>query len=257
MTMTRRRKAERPKRRKGESDALLTIWKREVRSYFHTPTGYVFMGVFLTISSAMFYMVILKQRSSDLPAFIGDMSYLWMLLSPVLTMKLLAEERQKKTDQLLLTSPSSLTGIVLGKYFAAITVLAMTVVLTFGYVVVVAAYGQIWMRELAVCYLGFVLQGCAFVALDLYISGCVASPMTAAILSFGANLLLWMMDLLADSIAVVQVTDVLSFLSLYSRNEPFLMGQLSFAGLIYDLAFICAFLLLTIDHLDQRRTRGN
>ena len=81
---------------------MFAIWKRELQSYFYTPTGYVFMGVFLTLSSVMFYLQILQQRSSDLLTFIGQMSYIWMLLCPVLTMRLLAEERQKRTDQLLL-----------------------------------------------------------------------------------------------------------------------------------------------------------
>lgn len=235
---------------------MLTILKREFRSYFHTAIGYVFTGVFLTISSVIFFMVILKQRSGDLPAFIGDMSYLWMLLSPVLTMKLLAEERQKKTDQLLLTSPVSPTGIVMGKYLAAVAVLGITVLLTAFYAVIVAVYGRVWPAELCVCMLGFLLQGCAFTALDLYISGCCMSPVTAAILSFGANLTLWMMDLLADSVNISWIGDALSFLSLYSRNEAFLMGQLSFAGIIYDLCFVLAFLAATVFHMYNRRYRG-
>ena len=235
---------------------MLTILKREFKSFFHTAVGYVFMGVFLTISSVMFFMVILKQRSGDLPVFIGDMSYLWMLLSPVLTMKLLAEDRQKKTDQLLLTSPVSPAGIVAGKYLAAVAVLGITVLLTMLYAVIVALYGRVWPAELCVCTLGFFLQGCAFTALDLYISGCCTTPVLAAILSFGANLTLWMMDLLADSVNIPWLCDILSFLSLYSRNEPFLMGQLSFAGMIYDLCFVLAFLAAAVFHMNNRRYRG-
>ena len=74
---------------------MRAIWKRELQAYFLTPTGYVFMGVFLLLSSVMFYLQIMQARSSDLPTFVGQMSYLWMLLSPVLTMRLLAEERQR------------------------------------------------------------------------------------------------------------------------------------------------------------------
>ena len=88
------------------------------------------MGVFLALSGTFFYMLILGSRSSDVLTFLGQLSYLWMLLSPVLTMRLLAEEKQKRTDQLLLTSPVSLPGIVLGKYLAAFTVMIFTVLLT-------------------------------------------------------------------------------------------------------------------------------
>ena len=232
---------------------MKTIWKRELQSYFYTPAGYVFIGVFLAVSSILFYMQILRQRSGDLPTFIGEMSYLWMLLSPVLTMRLLAEERQKKTDQLLLTSPVTLPGIVVGKYLAAVTVLLLTAGLTLLYVLVVAIYGTVYPAELAVNYLGFILQGCAFVAIDLFVSGCVSSPVTAAVAAFGANFLLWVLDLLEGAVRVPWIAEVLRFLSLYSRNEPFLMGQLSFAGILFDLSVIAAFLTLTVYRLDSRR----
>ena len=234
---------------------MKAIWKREMQGYFFTPVGYVFLGVFLTVSSVMFYMAILSTRSGDLPTFIGEMSYLWMLLSPVLTMRLLAEERQKKTDQLLLTSPVSLPGIVAGKYLAAVTVLLTAAGLTLLYVLIVAIYGTVYPAELAVNYLGFILQGCAFAALGLFLSSCAATPVTAAVLAFGANFLLWILDLLETAVQVRWISDALKFVSLYNRNEPFLMGQLSFAGTFYDLAFIAVFLALTVYRLDRRRVR--
>ena len=232
---------------------MRAVWKRELQGYFYTPIGYVFIGVFLAVASALFSLGILKQRSGDLPAFIGQMSYIWMLLSPVLTMRLLAEEKQKQTDQLLLTSPASLPAIVLGKYLAAITVLLLTAALTGCYAAVVGIYGQVFPAELVVNYLGFILQGCAFVALDLFLSGCAANPVTAAVLAFGANFLLWILDLAENAIPMEWLASALRFISLYRRNEPFLMGQLSLAGVLYDLSFIAAFLALAIWRLDRRR----
>ena len=235
---------------------MLAIWKRELQSYFYTPVGYVFMGVFLALSGTFFYMLMLGSRSSDVLTFLGQLSYLWMLLSPVLTMRLLAEEMQKRTDQLLLTSPVSLPGIVLGKYLAAFTVMIFTVLLTLIYVLIIAMYGAVYPSELLVGYLGFILQGGAFLALDLFISGCASSQVTAAVTAFGVNLALWLLDLLAGSMTQSWVRDVLYFFSLYDRYNPFLMGQLSFASIGYDLSFIAAFLALTIHRLDSRRYRG-
>ena len=235
---------------------MKAIWKRELQSYFYTPVGYVFIGVFLLVSSILFFLTILRQHSGDLPTFIGQMSYLWMLLSPVLTMRLLAEERQKKTDQLLLTSPVSLAGIVTGKYLAAVTVLLAAAGATLLYAVVVAVYGRIYPAELAVNYLGFILQGCAFAAMDLYLSGCAQTPVTAAVMGFGANLMIWMIDLLRDQVSVRWIGDAIDFLSLYRRNEAFLMGQLSWAGIIYELSFAAAFLAMTVHHLENRRISG-
>lgn len=235
---------------------MTAIWRRELQSYFYTPIGYVFMGVFLTLSSVMFYLQIMAQRSSALLTFIGQMSYLWMLLSPVLTMRLLAEERQKRTDQLLLTSPVSLPGIVVGKYLAAVTVMAFTALLTGMFVLIVGIYGEVYPGELMVGYLGFMMQGCAFAALDLFISGLARNQVTAAVMSFGANFALWMLDMLESAVTIDGLDQVMSFFSLYSRNEPFLMGQLSFASIVYDLSFAAACLVLTIHSLDRRRYQG-
>lgn len=235
---------------------MRAIWKRELQGYFYTPVGYVFMGVFLLLASVMFYVSIMQNRSSDLPTFIGMLSYLWMLLCPVLTMRLLAEERQRRTDQLLLTSPVSLPGVVLGKYLAAVTVMLLTVALTLLFVLIVAIYGQVYPAELMVSYLGFILQGCAFIAIDLFLSGCAGNQVTAAVMAFGANFLLWILDMLETSVSSAFVRNVLSFFSLYARSESFMMGQLSFAGVGYFLSITAAFLVLTIHVLDSRRYRG-
>ncbi|MDD6049845.1 MAG: ABC-2 transporter permease [Clostridiales bacterium] len=235
---------------------MLSIWKRELQGYFFTPVGYVFMGVFLSLSSVIFFLTIMQSRSGDLLSFIGTMTYLWMLLCPVLTMRLLAEERQKRTDQLLLTSPVSLPGIVLGKYLAAVTVMLLTVLLTGLFVLIVAIYGRVYPGELLVGYLGFVLQGCAFIALDLLISGCTSNQVTAVVAAFGANFVLWMLDLIQAAVHIDWVRALLSFFSLYERTEPFLMGQFSFASVGYDLSFAAGCIALTIHLMDARRYRG-
>lgn len=234
---------------------MIAIWKRELQSYFYTPVGYVFMGVFLTLAGMMFYMQNLSQLQSSVLLLLGQITFMWMLLSPVLTMRLLAEERRQKTDQLLLTSPVSLTGVVLGKYLAAATVLVGTVLLTFLYVVVIALFGQVYPGELFVGYLGFILQGCAFLALDLFISGCAKNQITAAIAAFGVNLMLWVLDLMANAATAPALVAVLKFLSLYSRYEPFLLGQLSYASILYDVTFSAFFLIATVRLLDARRFR--
>lgn len=231
-----------------------TIRKRELQGYFYTSVGYVFIGVFLIISSILFYVGILKPRSGELPNFIYTMSYLWMLLCPILTMRLLAEEKQKKTDQLLLTSPVSLPGIVMGKYLAAVTVLLITAGMTLLFVLVVAIYGRVYPAELAVNYLGFILQGCALVALDLFLSGCAGTPVTAAVLAYGANLMLWILDEMYSLIQADWISEILKFLSLYRRNENMIrIGQLSIAAILYDLSFIAAFLALAVFRLDRKR----
>ncbi len=234
---------------------MTAIWSREVKSYFHTPVGYVYMGVFLALSGVLFDVQILQQRSSDLPTLIGQMSYLWMLLCPVLTMRLMAEEKQNHTDQLLLSSPASLPGIVVGKYMAAVTVQLLTVLLSTVLAGIVWMYGRIYPMELLTAYLGLILQGFAFIALDLLMASLAFSQVTAFLMAFGANLLLWMLDMVSGSVSG-PLASVISFVSLYVRNEPFLMGQMSFASILFDLAMAALFLVLTVYGMDRKRRRG-
>ena len=135
------------------------IYRREMQSYFYTPAAYVFLGVFLALGSVFFGIGNLTARSGNLLPLLGQLSYVWMLLSPVLTMRLIAGEKRQHTEQMLFASPCSLSGIVLGKFFAACTVLLIAVGATWVYALIVAIYGKLYAGEVAVAYLGLVLQG--------------------------------------------------------------------------------------------------
>ena len=106
---------------------MRAIFKRELQGYFYTAAAYVYMGVFLTLGCVFFAINNLAARSSDLNNLLWMMSYLWMLLTPILTMRSFAGERKARTDQLLLTSPVSLWGVVGGKFLAACAVLLCSV----------------------------------------------------------------------------------------------------------------------------------
>ena len=229
------------------------IYRREMQSYFYTPAAYVFLGVFLTLSGVFFGVTNLASRSGNLLETLALLSYVWMLLSPILTMRLIAGEKRQHTDQLLFSSPCSLTGLVLGKFFAACTVLAVAVLATGMYALIVALYGTLYPAEAAVGYLGLLLTGCSFIALDLFISCFARSQMTAAVAGVGVNLLVWLADALAPAVTVQAVSDALNFISLYKRFEPFVRGQLSLSNVLYNLLFMGVMLFLSVRVLDARR----
>ncbi len=232
---------------------MRAIYRREMQSYFYTPTAYVFIGVFMAMSGVFFGIGNLMTRSTNLLSLLSSMGYLWMLLTPLLVMRLFAGDRRQHTDQMLLSSPCSLGGIVLGKFFAACTVLLLGVLLTLAYPALVAVYGTLYVGETAVGFLGFILQGCAFIALDMLISCFARNQATAAILCFGGNLLVWFTDILSEAIAVDFVSDLLAFVSLYRRFLPFSMGQFSPAATLYHLVFVALMLFLCGRLLDARR----
>ena len=142
-----------------------------------------------------------------------------------------------------------------GKFLAACAVLLCSVALSLVFVLIVALYGQVYPQELAVGYLGFILQGCAFIALDMLISAQCRAPMTAAIVAFGGNLLLWLMDVLNAAIDIKIVNSILTFISPYQRCAPFKLGQLSFANALYFVAAIFLCLFFSVRTLDARRWR--
>ena len=175
-----------------------------------------------------------------------------MLLCPLLTMRLICEERQKRTDQLLLTSPVSLSAMIVGKYLAAACVMLLTIALTNVYTLIIAIYGQVYPGEWMTGYLGFTLQSLSFLALDLFVTCFAKNQMTGAVAAFGANFVLWMADLLAGSLPDF-AGKALSFLSLYDRYEPFLLGQMSWSGVLFFVTFIAACLVMAVRVLDARR----
>ena len=232
---------------------MLTVFKREFLAYFRTPVGYVFIGVFTALTGVIFYLNNLSTLTGELLTFISQLTLLIMLLTPVLTMRLLCEERQRRTDQLLLTSPVSLWGIVLGKYLAAAAVLCITIALTNVCTLVIAIYGTVYPGEWFVGYLGFTLQSMGFLALDLFVTGFTKNQVSAAIVAFASNFLLWMVDLLADKVPAGWIANTLTFVSLYDRYEPFVLGQLSFSSLLYFITFIAVCLTATVRVMDARR----
>ena len=229
------------------------VWKRDLTAYFHTAVGYVFMGVFLTLSGLIFYLYNIKNLTSDLLSFLSQLTLPTMLLCPLLTMRLLCEDRQKRTDQLVLTSPVSLTGVVMGKYLAAACVMLLTLLLTNVHTLIIVLCGQVYLGEWFVGYLGFALQSLAFLALDLFVSCFAKNQMTGAVMAFGANFVLWMADLLAGSLSVGWMQNALNFISLYDRYEPFRLGQFSFSGTLFFVSFIAVCLVGAVRVLDARR----
>lgn len=232
---------------------MRTVFQREFLAYFRTPVGYVFLGVFTALSGVLFYLSNLTTLTGELLIFLSQLTLLLMLLTPVLTMRLLCEERQRHTDQLLLTSPISLTRIVLGKYLAAAAVLGLAVALTNVCTLVIALYGTVYAGEWFVGYLGFLLQGLSFLALDMFVTCFAKNQVSAAIVAFAANFVLWMVDLLADKIGSPALGSILTFVSLYGRYEPFILGQLSFASVLYFLTLIGLCLTATVRVMDARR----
>jgi len=167
-------------------------------------------------------------------------------------MKILADERKSGTEVLLITSPTSLTGIVVGKYLAALAVFLIMTAITFIYPVILSIFGKPALAEIIGGYVGFILLGAAFIAFGLFASSLTESQIIAAIVSIVGLLLMWLLQSIAPSLGGIW-SKILSWFSLYSRTEDLFAGILSLKSIVYYLSFCAIFVFLTIRVIEKRR----
>ncbi len=160
---------------------MKAIYKRELNAYFQTPLGYIFLFAYLLITSAVFALCNLLTQQTSMVGFFSYVNLVFIFVIPVLTMRLFSEERKSKTDQLLLTAPVRITDVVLGKFFAASTVLLIGVGITTLYIPIMELYGTPVVAESLIGYLGLFLMGLFFVALGMFMSSVTESQVIAAI----------------------------------------------------------------------------
>ena len=179
---------------------MIAVFVRELRSYFENITGFVFMGFFLLLSGIFFVFNNLITQSPNYNGLLGTITFIFLIVVPILTMRLLSDEARQKTDQLLLTSPLSLTGMVLGKYLSAVAVFLLTVIVTFVYPIMLSMAGSIVVSEIIGGYIGFFLLGTAFIAVGLFVSSLTDNQVIAAVVTFAALLIMWIIDALQQGL---------------------------------------------------------
>ena len=187
---------------------MLAVYKRELRAYFTSPIGFIFMGFFLLLSGFFFALTNLIPANPDYNAVLGSITFIFLIVVPILTMRLLPDDKRQKTDQLLLTSPLSLGGIVLGKYFAALTVFILTLLVTCIYPVILSFFGTLAVWEIVGGYLGFLLLGASFIAIGLFVSSLTENQVVAAVITFSALLFMWIIDWVSQGLPTDKVSGI-------------------------------------------------
>jgi ABC-2 type transport system permease protein len=173
---------------------MIAIFKRELRAYFLTPMGYIYMGFFLLLMGIFFTFGNLFSGNPQFNGFLGSMLFIYLFAIPLLTMRLFSEERRQKTDQLLLTSPVSVAEIVLGKFLAALALFLMTLAVTVLYAAVIAVFGDLAPGETFSAYLGFIFLGASYISVGIFVSAGTENQITAALVSFFTLLVIWLID---------------------------------------------------------------
>ncbi len=224
---------------------MWAIVKKELKNYFLSPIGYVYIGIFLLTCSLFFYLDIFQYASTDFANMFGSSVTVLTFIVPILTMRMFAEERKNGTEQILLTSPKSITQIVLGKFFAAALVVIMSTLLTLMYFGILSYFGEPHIASSLVAILGFSLLSIAYVSFGMFASSITENQIVAAVISVGFFLLSWFLPNM--------ITKAGTFSLMYAFYGSFMNGTISITNTVLLLSFTVMFILFTMIVIQKRK----
>lgn len=234
---------------------MLAIYKREMQSYFTSPIGYVFVAVFLALNAFIFSVfTLMSGEDSSVGTYFMFVMFIFIILVPLLTMKSFSEERKMRTEQLLLTAPVSLMGMVFAKFLAAFTMFGGTFIV--GNLInfsTLYKYGEPNTAVLISSSVGILLIGAAFIAIGLFVSSLTENQLVAAVGTMGILIFLLLVGLLNSYIDSYVVRTIIDWISIYSRFGNFSYGILDPATMVYYFSICFVFMFLTVRIYEKRR----
>lgn len=232
---------------------MSAIYRREVSAYFHSMVGYVYVAVLLFFSGFYFMVYNLNYGYPSYAYALTGQVVVLLMAVPVLTMRSMAEDRRSRTDQLLLTSPVTLWGVVWGKYLAMVTVLAVPTLVSCFCPLIIAMNGSAELMVDYVAILQLFLLTCLFAAVGLFFSSLTESQVIAGVTTFAALLILYLWDSIAGFLPGVLGEAASQFSILTPFNDLVSYRLLHVDGVVLYLSLIGLFLFLTVQTLQKRR----
>ena len=234
---------------------MVSIFKREFFSYFNSPLGYVFLTAFYFFSGMFFYVFVLVHNSTRIGMICENMFQIVLFVVPIITMRLLSEEKRQKTDQVLLTSPISLTSVVYGKFLAACSILAIGTAVTLIYAFVISAFSVSSLNWLEIFgnILGLLLLGGAMISVGLFISALTESQVVAAVSTFAVSIGLLFVEMLSSGLNNEIITTIINGISFSGRYREFTQGIFNISNFLYFISVIVIFNFLTVRIIEKRR----
>ena len=224
---------------------MWAIVKKEFKSYFFSPVGYVFIGLFLIMFSIFFYTDVFDYQSVNFEYIFYSGATILTFITPILTMRTLAEERKSGTEQLLLTSPISITKIVLGKFISATLIVVITELCTFMYFGILSFFGTPHLTTALVTLLGFLLLAMSYISFGLLASSITENQIVAGVITIGFFILTWFLP---------NFSDIFTNFSLINIFTNFPTGQIDIADTVTFITFTIMCMLLTIIVMQRRKS---
>ncbi|MGI6375349.1 MAG: ABC-2 transporter permease [Anaerolineae bacterium] len=232
---------------------MLAILKREFRAYFQAPLGYVIIAAVWFFSGFYFFTYNLYGNTTNMSMLFTLLFPVVLFVAPVLTMRLLSEDKRLKIDQLLLTAPVSRASIVLGKYVAALLVFVLAIAATLVAALVLSALGTPHWPTILGHFIGLLLLGSALIAICLFLSSLTESQVIAAVAGFVVSLFLMVIDALALVVDSPFLRTLFRQLSFNGRYGAFTLGVIELPNVVFFLSIDALFLLLAVAVLDKDR----
>lgn len=193
---------------------MKAVFRHELSSYFHTMTGYLFIGFLLLFVGVYSYVYNIQNSLANFEYVLSGMSFVFLLIIPVLTMGVIAEERRRNTDQLLYSLPLSMTEVVLGKYFAMLVVLLIPTVIVCLYPLIFNLFGNVYLLKTLGAIVGFYFLGAALIAVGMFVSSLTESPAVAAGICFLLLLLNYFMASLSGYLPATATPSLIALTAL-------------------------------------------
>ena len=228
---------------------MSAIFKREFNAYFSSPIGYVFIAMFYCLSGFFFFLDNLAVGSAELRYVYSMLFTCSALLMPILTMRMLSEDKRQKTDQVLLTAPIGLFSLLMGKFLAALLVYVIAISITLAYALVLSVFVSLNWAVIISSYFGILLLGAALIAVGMFISSLTESQLVAIVV----DVALLLVDSLASLMPTTSLQNLIMGLSMADHYGNFTMGILDFADAFFFLSIIALFIFLTSRVLEKRR----
>ena len=187
------------------------VYRKEMRSFLTSMPGYIFAAFILAVIGIYYSYLNLNLASPKFENVLQSIEFVFLVFVPILTMRVFAEEKRQKTDQLLLTLPLKAESIVLGKYLALVTIYAIPMGIVCFYPAVLQTYGTVNMKVAYLSILAFFLLGCANMAIGMYCSSLTESPVISAVISFGVLLMLYLMNSIATMVSNTSRSSYIAF----------------------------------------------
>lgn len=241
-------------------NAFLALLRRELGVYFVSPMAYIILTAMLLISGVAFVSSMGFYAQSRLPVdfrmTVSMIAYVVVLSSPLVTMRLIAEEKNRGTLEIALTAPVSDLAFVLAKFFASLVLLVYLLVLTVGYLLIVSRYGPVDTGAVFCGYLGVLLVGAVMYSIGLFVSSLCSSQVTAGVVTFGVAVLLVLVDSLAARLPEDSGwREILGYADVTRNFGDFMKGVVDRGRLVYLLSVTGFFLFLTTRGIESRRWR--